>query len=65
MIEKITHEIKKAQAWKLKMSGILDYIQSKCKSKKYRSRGQLQNSRKTAFRQFGRVGDLVSMDLKV
>ena len=60
-----TYEIKKSQSWKLEMSGILEEMQSKCKSKKCRSRGQVQYPRKTAFRQFERLGDLVPMDLKI
>ena len=64
-VEKITKEIKKADLWKPEMVDILQEIQSKCKSKKCRSRGQTQFVRKTAFRQFEKFGDLVSMDLKI
>jgi len=58
-VEKMMHELKKAQNWKPEMSEVLKEIQSKCKSKKCRSRGQVQCPRKTAFRQFERLGDLV------
>ena len=64
-IEKMSHEIKKAGAWKPEMQDILNDIQAKCKSKKCRSRGQTQYTRKTAFRQYEKLGDLVSMDLKI
>ena len=61
----MSHEIKKAGAWKPEMQDILKDIQAKCKSKKCRSRGQTQYTRKTAFRQYEKLGDLVSMDLKI
>ena len=64
-LDRMKKELKKAGQWKEEMGQELEKIYQECRSKTCRSRRENQKSKKTAFREFENIGDLVSMDLKI
>ena len=64
-LERMEKELKKAGQWKSEMKKILEHTYKDCQSKICRSRRETQYPKKTGFRKFDKLGDVVSMDLKI